>query len=51
MKQLNFDPYCSLRTLLETLYLEGLTGEALQISRRIDEAQLEAWQEPIQKKA
>lgn len=51
MKQMHFDPYHSLRALLETLYQNGMTEEARQISRRIDEAQLEAWREPLQKKA
>lgn len=51
MKQLIFDPYRTLRALVETLYLEGLSEDALRMARRIDEAQLDAWQEPLQKKA
>ena len=51
MKQMIFDPYCPLRTLVEALYQEGLREDALRMARCIDEAQLEAWQEPIQKKA
>ena len=51
MKQNVFDPLHSLRTLMETLYREGLTEETLRLSRQIDAAQMEAWQEPLQKKA
>ena len=51
MKQTAFDPLRSLRTLLETLYCEGLTEDALRLSQSFDTAQLEAWREPLRKKA
>ena len=49
MKQPLFDPCRTLRALVEALYREGLTEDALRMARRIDEAQLAAWQEQPQK--
>lgn len=45
MKRNVFDPLRGPRRLLEMLYSAGLIEEALRLSRRLDEAQTELWQE------
>ena len=40
----NFDPCHSIRTRSERCYRRGLLREAIALSRRIDAAQLCAWQ-------
>lgn len=45
MKKNVFDSLCAQRVLLEMLYEAGLTEETLQVSRGLDDAQLDAWRE------
>ena len=45
MKKHVFDSLCAQRVLLEMLFEAGLAQEALRVSRELDEAQLDAWQE------
>lgn len=40
-----FDPCGNARILLELLYDNAMLREAIQISARLDEAQLKRWQE------